>query len=47
MVLAVRLARVDSAEMRRSSPRVRAAISDGIALAHELLAEIGRQRGVK
>ncbi len=45
MVTAVRLARVDSAELQRSSPRVRAAVSDGITIAHEILAEMGRQCG--
>ena len=42
MVAAVRLARLDAAEIDRGSPRVRSAIADSVTIARAVLAEIGR-----
>lgn len=42
MVAAVRLARIDGAEISRGTPKVRAIISDAIGIARSILAEMGR-----
>ena len=42
MIAAVRLARIDGAEISRGTPKVRAIISDAIGIAHSIMAEIGR-----
>jgi hypothetical protein len=44
LIAAVKLARVDSSEISRKSPRVRCAISDSVDIARMVLAEAMRRQ---
>jgi hypothetical protein len=44
LIAAVKLARVESSEIDRRSPRVRAAISDSVSIAQMLLTEAVRRQ---